>query len=211
MNWLDLSGAALSLVSTYHFTKSRHTAWMIGILAILLNTVLYAQKGIYGHVFLEFIYLFVMIAGLRKWKSAQSNAVYQLNLKQVSICIIAVCTVFSLYALVLIHLTPSKIPFWDAGTTVLCLFAQGLMIYKILLCWMIWFVVDAMMAVLQWQQGMPFHSLVTTMYLGLAVLGYLRWRKLLVQEAFVWRVVFSPDKSKAVTSPLHNGLANKNP
>lgn len=177
MNWLDVVGASLSLISTYHFTKSYHSAWIIGIFAIVLNTILYWQKGVYGHVLLECIYFVIMIIGLMKWKSNNNTTVYQLSTKQMLIASSIAFSLFLSYAYFLIAYTPSTIPYWDASTTVLCLFAQAMMIYRIIQCWMIWFVVDAMIVILQWQQGMPFHSIVTFIYLGLAILGFLRWKK----------------------------------
>lgn len=211
MSWLDFTGASLSLISTYYFTKSYHRAWVIGILAITLNTILYWQKGIYGHIFLEGVYFFIMIAGLLKWKNDARLVVYQLTVKQFLYCLPVVMVSFGAYAYFLVHYTASTVPMWDAVTTVLSLFAQGLMIYKLLLCWMLWFVVDLMIAILQWQQGMPFHSIVTFLYLGLAVSGYINWKKHLSQTTFeISSLSLFSSKNNSV-SAIQSGLANKNP
>ena len=48
MNWLDLTGAILSLSATYCFTKAYRLAWITSFFAIGINFCLYLQKGIFG-------------------------------------------------------------------------------------------------------------------------------------------------------------------
>lgn len=209
MIWLDVTGASLSLVSTYHFTKGRHSAWVIGMLAIFLNIALYWQKRIYGHVFLEAIYFIIMCIGLFKWKNEQKLKTYKLTPMQAGYCAFIAISAFIGYFFILVHFTNSQMPYWDASTTILCLFAQGLMIYKILLCWVIWFVVDLMIAILQWRNDMPFHSLVTLSYLGLAISGYIHWKKHLCHVTLDKSSFFPFLFKKSSTSIIGNALENK--
>ncbi len=184
VNALDLIGASLSLSSTYYFTKAARLAWVIGIAAVILNSILYWQKNIYGHLILEGIYLISMLVGLWRWRTSniQNHKIKQLFLKHYlwggSISIGLIYIVAQCLAI----FTPSPIPTLDAITTILSLVAQLLLIYKFLQCWILWFLVDAMMAAIQFSQGMPFHGLATLFYLGLAILGFCRWKKTLSLE-----------------------------
>lgn len=207
---LDLTGASLSLLSTYFFTQNKHCAWQIGIAAICLNIILYTQKGIYGHIFLEFIYFLVMIWGLLHWKK-NPPTIYRMACNTWLWVGGTTLIIFILYAGFLVHYTKSTIPYWDAITTILSLLAQTLMIYRVLMCWVIWFVVDALIAILQWQQQMPFHSLVTFLYLGLAVRGYVYWKDHFHQTTLdIPSNPFGAFKNWMVSSNV-NGLANKKP
>ncbi len=182
MNWLDFVGASLSLLSTYYFTQAKRLAWLISLFAITLNTILYWQKGVYGHLLLEGIYFVSMIYGWYQWSGNVANKDYRpiryLSVNEI-ICYVAGAIIgILLMAKGLSFYTDSTIPYWDASTTILCLIAQWLLCRKVIHCWILWFVVDAMVAVLQFHKGMPFHSAVHWLYLVMAVVGYYRWRKL---------------------------------
>lgn len=174
MPWLDPIGASLSLLSTYYFTRAYRIAWMVGIAAILVNSLLYWQKGIYGHVLLEAFYLMSMVYGLRE----SSRPIHYLSQRTLFILGLLALSSILVGAQILRVWTGSDVPYWDATTTVLSLLAQYLLCIKAIQCWILWFAVDAMVALLHLYKGIPFHSLVKWMYLGLAVLGYCRWRRL---------------------------------
>lgn len=182
MNWLDFVGASLSLISTYYFTKAQRLAWLISLFAITLNTILYWQKGVYGHLLLEGIYFVSMIYGWYQWSSNITTPDYRpiryLSFNEIIYYVAGAIVGILLMAKGLSTFTDSTIPFWDASTTILCLIAQWLLCRKVIHCWILWFVVDAMVASLQFYKGMPFHSAVHWLYLIMAVLGYYRWRKL---------------------------------
>ncbi len=182
MNWLDFTGASLSLISTYYFTQARRLAWLVGLFAITLNFILYWQKGIYGHLVLESMYFISMIYGWYQWSAGttakQSRLIRYLSWRHMGYyALLAICSIL-LMAKVLTVYTDSTIPYWDATTTILSLIAQWLLCIKIIHCWILWFVVDALVALLQLYKGLPFHSAVHWLYLIMAVVGYYRWRKL---------------------------------
>src|SRR5262249_54177869 len=87
--------------------------------------------------------------------------------------------------------TDSTIPYWDASTTILSLIAQWLLCIKIIHCWILWFIVDALIAILQFYKGLPFHSALHWLYLFMAVVGYYRWRILYKQQKFTLTLGYS--------------------
>lgn len=212
MNWLDLAGAIPSLLSTYWFTQNKTAAWRVGLMAAILNILLFWQKQIYGYLLLEIVYVCVMLVGLFQWKRTAHKSIMLISCRQIIILCALMALLASLYHTVLVNFTQSPVPLWDAVTTIICLAAQCLMIYRVLFCWILWFIGDGLVAYLQWDQGMPFHSIVTLVYLGLACMGYLNWRKYHPQMAWA----FSPSSlpkasSNKTTSLIGAGLANKNP
>jgi len=185
MNWLDFVGASLSLISTYYFTQARRLAWLVSLFAITLNTILYWQKGIYGHLLLEGIYFISMIYGWYQWsgtRTKDSRPIRYLSFKELGYYVLGAIIGTAAIGHTLSTFTDSTIPYWDASTTVLCLIAQWLLCTKVIHCWILWFVVDAMVALLQFYKGLPFHSAVHWLYLIMAVVGYVKWRKLLASQ-----------------------------
>ncbi len=185
MNWLDPIGAGLSLICTYYFTCANRFAWLLGMAAIIVNVSLYWQKGIYGNFFLEGIYFASMVFGWIKWRSGckAERMIRYLTLRQgLQIFLIAITSIL-IFSYVLSTWTDSDIPYWDATTTVLGLIAEWLLCLKIIHCWILWFIVDFLVAVLQWYKGIPFHSAIHWVYLIMAIMGYYRWHKLYHQPA----------------------------
>lgn len=180
MNIIDFTGAMLSLTSTYYFTQAKRFAWVIALCAIILNSILYWQKGIYGHFCLEVIYSFSMVYGWFQWQSSNASirTIRSLSWKEgVFYGTVACCSILILSKM-LIHYTDSELPYWDATSTVLSLLAQWMLCLKIIHCWFLWFIVDAMIASMQYYKGIPFHSAVHWIYLSMAVLGYWKWKKI---------------------------------
>jgi nicotinamide mononucleotide transporter len=178
MNWLDLFGACLSLTCTYYFTTLKRAAWAIGALAIILNSILYYQKGIYGSLFLEAVYFISMIWGWYEWgKKRNADARPVIFLKSRHILFLSVLAVLGIafVSFLLKAFTDSDVPYLDATITVLSLIAQGLLCIKVIHCWIVWFVVDALVAGLHIYKGIPFHSALHWLYLIFAVVGFCRW------------------------------------
>ncbi|MFI4938292.1 MAG: nicotinamide riboside transporter PnuC [Candidatus Berkiellales bacterium] len=179
MNWLDFAGAGMSLVCTYYFTQAKRLAWLLGMIAVLLNGLLYWSTGIYGALLLEIVLLFTMIYGWYHWsENKKALPIRSLTFNEgIAYGFIVVLTTW-IMAQGLMLWTDSEIPYWDATVTTLGLMAQWLLCLKIIHCWILWFIVDALAASLQLYKGIPFHSAMQCLYLILAVVGYLRWRKL---------------------------------
>lgn len=186
LSLLDPIGAGCSILATYYFTQARACAFPISLLAICVNSILYYQKGIYAHLGLEVTYV---VSGLYGWYcwSTHSGTKLMPATRFVTRMPVLMKILFGLLALIGIPLlalglqtwTDSDVPYWDATTTLLALLAQWMLCKKWIECWAIWFVVDALVVILHWVKNIPFHSLTHLFYLGMAVIGYLKWRKMM--------------------------------
>ena len=176
---LDLLGTSASLLSTWFFIRLNRKAWLMSVIAISLNSVLYWQKGIYADVFLQFIYLGTTVYGWFKWQSNKNSPlkVLKLTLKQWLLLCLAICGLFAIIWKILTSFTESDIAIPDALTAALSLTAQWLMCKKIIATWILWFFTDIIYACLYLQKQIPFHALLMLMYTGMAVMGYYTWVK----------------------------------
>ena len=186
MTWLDPIGASLSLTSTFCFVNAKRLAWVVGMLAITVNTFLYFSKGLYGQVALEAVYMAFMFYGLILWSQGKDRStalpITQIErghaLKLVTLNLIGISTGYW----ILSEYLSSTVPFLDAVIFCLSLTAQWLLCRKVIECWMVWFVVDAIVVWVHAQKGIPFHSVVHFIYLFLAGVGYWRWKHLCRSE-----------------------------
>lgn len=179
----DLLGACCSLLSTYYFIKLDHKAWPISLFAICINGWLYWTKGIYAEMMLEAVYFLSINYGWYQWRNSAKNPHHQpkllnqLSLKQwAGLLVILSCTFLLIYML-LLKFTHSSVAFLDALTTSLSLVAQWLMCHKIIATWILWFITDALYAVMYLNKNLPFHCGLMIIYTGLAISGYLAWAR----------------------------------
>ncbi len=182
MHFLDPLGSILSVISTIFYVRASQLAWPIGLLATCVNGSLYFITGLYADMSLEGIYFISMFYGWYQWryggKKKTEKKIGNLSLAHGFILLIIGLVTFTLVAYLLGHYTPSKVPYWDAGTTVISLIAQWLTCRKIIETWIVWFVVDGMYVYLYFHKGIPFHALHSLLYLGMAVAGYAYWQRL---------------------------------
>jgi nicotinamide mononucleotide transporter len=186
MNILDIIGAACAFLATIAYIKISLWAWSIGLVAILVDIFLYYQKGIYGDMLLQLIYLIFTLYGWYQWKFGgnkhQGLPITSINAKQVLLLIfIAIVGTYTIFY-GLCNYTDSQIPFWDAITTTLSLIAQWMVCRKIIENWFLWLVVDSMYLGIYFHKNIPMHALLQLIYFAMAIIGYWYWRKQISQR-----------------------------
>ncbi len=179
MHLLDFLGAAFGIADTVLLIRCSIWAWPVGILAILLNTLLYWHSLLFADMCLQSLYLALYIYGWVYWQheNHQQKKIDQLSFKQVSrLLLYAVIFILLIHSL-LSQFTPSTTPWFDATTTVLAIVAQWLTCKRVLQNWLLWFVNDTLYSILYAYKQLPFHVAEHLFYLSLAVIGYYAWTK----------------------------------
>ena len=80
------------------------------------------------------------------------------------------------------HYTNAALPYWDTTTTAVSIAAQVLLARKKLENWLIWVAVDVVYVGMYWHKQLYLTSVLYLIYLGLAIYGYLAWRRLMRRE-----------------------------
>lgn len=181
---LDITGSCFAFLSTVYYVRANILAWPVGLIAICINLVLYGLTGIYGDMSLEVIYFVSSLYGWYQWSHKNNNSQQQSSISNITLSHAMALVVFAIIGIFLtaeylLHFTNSQVPYWDATTTILSLVAQWLTCKKIIQTWFVWFTVDALYVGLYIYKGIPAHSILLIIYLGLAIAGYLRWYKLM--------------------------------
>lgn len=129
---------------------------------------------------LELFYFITLCYGWHRWyqqRETPTFALKTLNTTQWFWLMGCILGCFGLLVGLLKTFSNSTVPLLDALTTVLSLAAQWLLCYKVMATWILWFVVDLLYAVLYFNKALPFHTILTISYTGLAIIGYWHWRK----------------------------------
>ena len=184
---LQIIGVVLGLLYLWLEYKANIWLWVVGMLMPCVHCVLYYQKGIYADCAMQLYYILAGLYGLTMWLLGRKNTKRPLKIAHTPCRLIAplVAVYIVLHAAIyflLVRFTDSTVPFWDSMTTAMSMLAMWLLARKYMEQWLIWLVVDAITVGLYIYKGIPLTAGLYTLYTALALIGYLRWRKVYKSE-----------------------------
>ena len=153
----------------------------------VVHGVLYYKSGLYADFSMQMYYILAGLYGLARWshkpKGRESALEICFTPKRLWPSIVAVYGVLHIAIYwFLTTFTDSTVPFWDSFTTALCVVAYWLLSRKYVEQWLVWCVVDAITVGLYLYKGIPLTAGLYTLYTALAVVGYLRWRRMIASS-----------------------------
>lgn len=178
---IDIIGALLSVISAYFFIKEKPVAWLISLLAIPFDVVMDLRIGVYGDLFLQFIYFVLLIYGWYCWQRGatveEGLPLLRMTAKQISLfALLALFPVIAVW-LSLDHYMNSEVALLDALVTVLSMLAIWLLGRKFIESWLLWIFVDCLYVVLYLWKQMPFHAFMSLFDSVMCVIGYIYWMR----------------------------------
>jgi nicotinamide mononucleotide transporter len=179
---LQIVGVILGLLYLWLEYKANIWLWIVGILMPCVHCVLYFQKGIYADCAMQLYYILAGLYGLTIWLLGRKNTKKPLKISHTPRPL--ALYLFSLYVVlhfiiyhILVLFTDSTVPFWDSMTTAMSMIAMWLLSRKYIEQWLLWLIVDIITAGLYLYKGIPITAGLYTLYTALAVVGYLRWKR----------------------------------
>lgn len=166
--------------------KESQWCWPLAFLSTLIYTVIFWKGQLPMQAMLNFYYMAMAIYGYKLWqKQGKANQTVVINRlswpQQFAFFILGSLLTFAT-ANYLISIEASQSPYLDAGVTVFSVLNTILMARKVLQNWLYWIVIDAAAIVLYAQTGYYATIVMFTIYLVLALLGYISWMKLYYRE-----------------------------
>ncbi|MBR4969914.1 MAG: nicotinamide mononucleotide transporter [Alistipes sp.] len=181
---LQIVGIALGLLYLWLEYKANIWLWVVGMLMPCVHCILYYKSGLYADSAMQAYYIVAGLYGLGVWLAGRKRTEKPLKIANIPVRLVVplvlIYTVLhaAIY-FVLVRFTDSSVPFWDAMTTAMSMVAMWLLSRKYIEQWLVWLVVDAVTVVLYIYKGIPFTAGLYMLYTSLAVVGYLRWRKMM--------------------------------
>ena len=136
---------------------------------------------------LQFYFLFTAFYGWYFWlrkKATDSRPVTILTNQQWMLVIVAVVILSVILGFFLDRFTDTDVPFADGFCTALSFVAQVLLTRKILQNWVLWIIVDICYVPLYIYKQLNLSAIFYTFLVGLAIKGYLDWRKTYREQAY---------------------------
>ena len=183
-HWLDIVTTVLGLAYILLEYKASVWMWAVGFVMQALGIVLYYDKGLYADCGMEFYYLSMTAYGYWKWirGSAKKEPLTFFPKRLILPWLVIIAAVWGVIYWLLVTFTNSNVPLADSFTTALSIVGIWALAHKYLEQWFIWIAVDVVTCVLYFYKDIPFKASLYGLYVVIAVLGYLKWRKMVVKD-----------------------------
>ncbi|MBK9291175.1 MAG: nicotinamide mononucleotide transporter [Bacteroidetes bacterium] len=178
---LELVAVVFGLLSVFYSMKVNILVFPTGIISVLIYVYITYKVGLYADMFINWVYFVMSVYGWYKWLQPSEGrpqlpvswASRKLNL----IALVSTAFSFVVMQYVLRRYTDSTVPYMDAFTTAIFITGMWLMALKKVENWIYWIVGDVVSVPLYFHKELVFTSFQFFVFLILAVLGLIRWRK----------------------------------
>jgi len=184
--WVEALAVITGLMSVWYAKKENILVYPTGIVSVLIYVYLCFTVKLYAEMGINAFYFFMSIYGWVKWsrKSGDKPArpITWASGREWIYLVAGFAVSFIILFYVLKNYTDSNVPFWDALTTAIFIIGMWLMALKKIENWLFWIAGDLISVPLYASKGLALTGIQYTIFLALAVAGYLAWRKKLKAE-----------------------------
>lgn len=187
-NWLELVGLVSGLLCVWLLIRENVLTFPIGLLYAVVTVVVVARANLFADVILNLYYVVMNAYGWYFWlyggKRRREQEVLMVGLVPHRQWLwIALVTVGGtlLMGWYFATQTSAALPYPDSFTTVASFVAMWMSARKYLESWALWFVIDVVQVALYVIKDIEAYALLYFIYLGMAVAGWIGWRKHLVR------------------------------
>lgn len=180
-SYAELFGFITGALNVWLVTRENIWSWPLGIINAVFYVFVFAKSGLYSDTGLQVVYFTLSCYGWWHWLRGgpQHEAVIvtrtplTLWLILGALGVITWVTLFSITS----RIPGSALPKMDAALVATSLIAQWMMTRKLLENWLLWILVDVVYVPVFVVKGLRLTAVLYAVFLGLAVLGYVQWRK----------------------------------
>ena len=180
-SWFEAVAVIFGLMSVWFARKENIWVYPTGIISVLIyvyicfDVKLYADAGINAFYFIMSVYGWIMWT--RKDTQQHFRPISRATAVQNIVSFSGLILFFILLSYLLIHYTDSNVPYWDGLTTSIFILGMWLMALKKIENWLFWIAGDAISIPLFASKGLILTSFQFAVFLGLAIAGYVEWRR----------------------------------
>lgn len=177
----EVSATLLGIAYVILATRESIWCWPAAFFSTLIYTFLFWEGQLPMQALLNAYYLMMAIYGWTLWRkhrNHQDDLSITTRPAHFHLAFIAVgCLLTLITAYYLENIIESRLPYLDAAVTVFSVMNTVLMARKILENWLYWLIIDTAAIALYWQTGYYVTITMFAVYLVLAVIGYLSWKR----------------------------------
>jgi len=182
IDWLEAGGLIFGLACVILLIRENIWTWPTGITYVLISFVIFYQAKLYADLALHVFFLALNIYGWYYWIFGKSEGEEDLPVTSTSSKFLGLICIFSMFGIVLCGFllegfTDASLPYWDSTTSILSIAGMWLTAKKKIENWYFWIIVDVLATGIYIYKGIYFYALLYFIYIGLAVSGFLAWKR----------------------------------
>jgi nicotinamide mononucleotide transporter len=184
---VELFAVAFGLMSVWSMKKESILAYPFGIINVSVYVYICFTAKLYAYAGINVFYAVMSVYGWYNWtrKDGQSQVIRITRLTQKHLWVYgsAILLFFILLRVILVRFTDSVVPTWDALTTAIYIVGMWLLARKKIENWIAWIAGDIISVALFAFENLYFSSFQFLVFTIIATLGFLEWRKKLLQQS----------------------------
>lgn len=191
----ELLGFLSGALCVYLVTRENIWNWPLGVVTAAFYIVVFARKGLYSDTGLQVVYLVLSLYGWWHWlhgdrkrRDARAEgaadaapgavlAVTRVPPREVVLLAVIGAAFWLLLYTITVRIPGVTAPALDSALTSTSLVAQYMMTRKYVENWMLWIAVDVLYVWLYYTRNLGLTAVLYTVYLALAILGYVQWKR----------------------------------
>jgi len=185
--WIEVVAVFFGLLSVWYAKKENILVYPTGIISVLIYVYICLFAGLYADMGINGFYFVMSVYGWYKWTRKDNRdrviPISKNNISQHVLSIVVTIGFFFVLKYLLTNFTDSTVPQWDSATTAIFLVGMWLMALKKIENWIFWIIGDFVSIPLYFHKGLLLTSFQFTVFLALAISGYIEWRKKLKEYA----------------------------
>lgn len=187
--WLSLHGSSCAeafgfvtgVANVWLVTRQSLWSWPLGVLNALFYMVVFARTGLYSDTGLQVVYFVLSLYGWWHWsRGGDTRAPLPVTRTPQRLALIlagVMAVTWVALAQITSRIPGAALPWLDSALVAISLVAQWMMTRKLLENWLLWIAVDVVYIGLFLNRGLPLTAVLYAVFLGLATLGYVQWRR----------------------------------
>ena len=184
---IELLAVVLTLVAVYLTTRQIIWCWPLGMVSVTLYALVFYEAKLYADMGLQALYFGLAIYGWWAWLyGGAEHSELEVSLAS-NRARIVLATIGGLAGLILgstlERFTDASLPFMDSILTSFSIVAQWMQTRKLLEAWLVWLAVDVFYVGMFLYKGLYPTAGLYAVFLGLAVLGFVEWRRSMGEDA----------------------------
>ncbi len=185
--WLEITAVSFGLASVWFAKKENILVYPTGIVSVLIYVYICYFAKLYADMGINFFYFLMSVYGWYMWtrkdKQREKLKITRCGFGGHMFNIVSGLLLFFLLSYILRNYTDSDVPWWDSLTTAIFIVAMWLMAQKKIDNWTAWMAGNLISIPLYFYKGLVFTSFQYTVFLVLAIAGYIEWDRKLKAKA----------------------------
>ena len=180
MNTVEIFGLFAGSLSIALLIRQNIWTWPVGIAYTVASLYVFYTAKLYADFTLHVFFLIMSSYGWYYWWRGNNRNDSELPVSSekkkvlvysIIICFIAIIFTSNLFTIY----TDADLPYWDNTTSIFSIFAIWLQSRKKIESWIFWLIIDILSVGIYFYKELYFYSLLYSIYVVMAILGYVAW------------------------------------